>query len=136
MKYGMQFTVNVIDDSMAPKLREGDFVTVVSGAMVDDDHMAAVLVNDDSTQTTKLLIRKVIVEPGKITLKPTNDDYPYQVFVGEKARNVHILGIVSGMRRFWNKDRRYGFIVTAKVASDNRAALESNSGNVVCEPID
>ena len=62
----MCFLVDVTDDSMEPKLMKDDLVTVRSGFEADETHMAAVLVTDDVQKTTKLYIRKVIVEPERI----------------------------------------------------------------------
>lgn len=136
MKYAMQFLVDVTDDSMNPRLYKGDFVTVCSGVEVDDDHLVAVLVNDDATQTTQLLIRKMISKPGKITLKPLNIAFPTWTFEGEYTKCIRVLGIVTRLHRYFGSNQYPQRIVTARRASDNRMALETKIGNIVCEPLD
>lgn len=137
MKYNsMCFLVDVTDDSMKPKLMKDDLVTVRSGFEADETHMAAVLVTDDVQKTTKLYIRKVIVEPERITLRALNTKYPDRVFEGAEVENVRLIGIVIKLHRYLDSWReRPGKVVTARIACENRAALENQIGNIVCEPV-
>lgn len=137
MKYNsMCFLVDVTDDSMEPKLMKDDLVTVRSGFEADETHMAAVLVTDDVQKTTKLYIRKVIVEPERITLRALNTKYPDMVFEGAEVENVRLVGILTNMTRYWDKHFTPGRIVTAQVAHENRTALESQNNNIVYEPVE
>lgn len=137
MKYNsMCFLVDVTDDSMEPKLMKDDLVTVRSGFEAYETHMAAVLVTDDEQKTTKLYIRKVIVEPERITLRALNLKYPDMVFEGAEVENVRLIGIVIKLHRYLDSWReRPGKVVTARIACENRAALENQIGNIVCEPV-
>lgn len=137
MKYNsMCFLVDVTDDSMEPKLMKDDLVTVRSGFEADETHMAAVLVTDDVQKTTKLYIRKVIVEPERITLRALNLKYPDMVFEGAASENIRLIGIVIKLHRYLDSWReRPGKVVTARIACENRAALENQIGNIVCEPV-
>lgn len=137
MKYNsMCFLVNVTDGSMEPKLMKDDLVTVRSGFEADETDMAAVLVTDDVQKTTKLYIRKVIVDPERITLRALNLKYPDMVFEGAEVENVRLLGIVFKLYRYLdNWSDRPGKVVTARIARENRAALENQIGNIVCEPV-
>lgn len=138
MVYSMNFSVDIVDNSMSPTLYEGDIVSVRSGFEFDNNHMIAALINDDQTQTTKLVIRKVIKEPGKLTLCPVNEDYPVEVFDGEKLNSIFVLGIVYRMRRFLDLEGvpSRSHIVTARLARRNRTALETHSGDVMCDPVE
>lgn len=137
MKYNsMCFLVDVTDDSMEPKLMKDDLVTVRSGFEADETHMAAVLVTDNVQKTTKLYIRKVIVEPERITLRALNAKYPDMVFEGAEVENVRLVGILTHMTRYWDKHFTPGRIVTAQVAHENRTALESQNNNIVYEPVE
>ena len=137
MKYNsMCFLVDVTDDSMEPKLMKDDLVTVRSGFEADETHMAAVLVTDDVQQTTKLYIRKVIVEPERITLRALNAKYHDMVFEGAEVENVRLVGILTNMTRYWDKHFTPGRIVTAQVAHENRTALESQNNNIVYDPVE
>ena len=60
MVYSMEFTVDVVDNSMSPTLYEGDIVSVRSGFEFENNHMIVALINDERSQTTRLVIRKVI----------------------------------------------------------------------------
>ena len=137
MKYNsMCFLVDVTDDSMEPKLMKDDLLTVRSGFEADETHMAAVLVTDDVQKTTKLYIRKVIVEPERITLRALNAKYHDMVFEGAEVENVRLVGILTNMTRYWDKHFTPGRIVTAQVAHENRTALESQNNNIVYEPVE
>ena len=68
-QYRVKFEVDMIDQSMSPLIEVGDLVTVCPGFEIENGHMVAVLITDEKEQTTKLHIRKVIFENGKIILK-------------------------------------------------------------------
>lgn len=137
MKYNsMCFLVDVTDNSMEPKLLKDDLAVVRSGFEADATHMAAVLVTDDVKNTTSLYIRKVIVEPERVTLRALNPKYPDMVFEGAAIKNICLIGIVIKLHRYLDNWRNCpGKIVTARIACENRTALENQSGNIVCEPV-
>jgi len=135
MSFATSFLVDVVDNSMSPTLFKGDYVTVLSGFEVDEDHIAAVLVTDDVAQTTSLYLRKVTVEHDRVILAPANLSYPTLIFEGENIKNVRILGVLTHIHRFF--DNGYpGRILTAKRAVNNRLALEKQTGNIECEPVE
>ncbi len=138
MVYSMEFTVDVVDNSMSPTLYEGDIVSVRSGFEFENNHMIVALINDERSQTTRLVIRKVIKEPGKLTLCPGNEDYPVEVFEGEDLNRIFVLGIVYKIQRFLDlagvPSRSH--IVTARLARRNRTALETHSGGIMCDPVE
>lgn len=138
MVYSMNFSVDVTDNSMSPILLAGDIVNVRSGFEFDNNHMIVALINDDEAQTTRLVIRKVIKEPGKLTLCPGNEDYPVEVFEGEDLNRIFVLGIVYKMQRFLDLEGvpSRGHIVTARLARRNRTALETHSGGIMCDPVE
>ena len=123
---------------MSPTLYEGDIVSVRSGFEFENNHMIVALINDERSQTTRLVIRKVIKEPGKLTLCPGNEDYPVEVFEGEDLNRIFVLGIVYKIQRFLDlagvPSRSH--IVTARLARRNRTALETHSGGIMCDPVE
>lgn len=138
MVYSMNFSVDVVDNSMSPTLYEGDIVSVRSGFEFENNHMIVALINDERSQTTRLVIRKVIKEPGKLTLCPGNEDYPVEVFEGEDLNRIFVLGIVYKMQRFLDLEGvpSRGHIVTARLARRNRTALETHSDGIMCDPVE
>lgn len=136
MSFATSFLVDVIDNSMSPRLRKGDYVTVLSGFEVDENHIAAVLVTDDVAQTTHLYLRKVVVEHDRVILAPANLSYPTMIFEGEEIENVRIVGVVSQLHRVFDRYNRPHFPMTAKRAVNNRLALEKQTGNIECEPVE
>lgn len=136
MNYSMKYSVDVVDDSMSPTLLEGDIVNVRSGFEFDNNHLIVALINDDRNQTTRLVTRKALKESGKLTLLPSNKNYPIEVFEEENIKNIFVLGIVYGMQRFFDLPGvpSRSHIVTARRARRNRTALEIQSGSVMCDP--
>ena len=58
------------------------------------------------------------------------------VFEGAEVENVRLIGIVIKLHRYLDSWReRPGKVVTARIACENRAALENQIGNIVCEPV-
>ena len=102
-QYRVKFEVDMIDQSMSPLIEVGDLVTVCPGFEVENGHMVAVLITDEKEQTTKLHIRKVIFENGKIILKAQNRKFPSFVYEGQNNDNVRLIGIVTGSSRFLYK---------------------------------
>ena len=133
-QYRVKFEVDMIDQSMSPLIEVGDLVTVCPGFEVENGHMVAVLITDEKEQTTKLHIRKVIFENGKIILKAQNRKFP-SVYEGQNNDNVRLIGIVTGSSRFLYKPLSSRQIITAKFAQQNRIALESQNGNLVLNGI-
>ena len=133
--YTINFLVDVTDNSMSPVLIKGDTVTVCPGFKVEDGHMVALLITDEKEQTTKLHIRKVIFENGKIILKAQNRKFPSFVYEGQNNDNVRLIGIVTGSSRFLYKPLSSRQIITAKFAQQNRIVLENQSGNLVLNGI-
>lgn len=127
MNCGQKFTLDVIDNSMSPKLFEGDCVTVLEGATVEEKHFTAVLVTDDTKRTSTLYIRKVSLEPDRITLTPFNPAFPVQVFEGKKLQNVRIVGVLTYLHRFLD-DEAPSYNKMTTLAKNNRAALEKSVG--------
>lgn len=134
-QYRVKFEVDMIDQSMSPLIEVGDLVTVCPGFEVENGHMVAVLITDEKEQTTKLHIRKVIFENGKIILKAQNRKFPSFVYEGQNKDNVRLIGIVTGSSRFLYKPLSSRQIITAKFAQQNRIVLENQSGNLVLNGI-
>ena len=130
-QYQAKFEVDMIDRSMSPLIEAGDLVSVCPGFEVENNHIVAVLITDEKEQTTKLHIRKVIFEDGKIILKALNRQFPSFVYKGKNNDNVRLIGIATGMRRFMDKQPSSRQIITAKAARQNRILLESQNGNQV-----
>ena len=129
MDYGQKFTLDVIDNSMSPKLFEGDCVTVLERAEVEENRFMAVLVTDDATRISTLYVRKVAVESDRITLIPCNPAFPTQVFEGEKMQNVRVVGVLTHLHRFLDDDApSYGEMT--RRGNCNRAALEKSIGSI------
>ena len=99
MRCSMSFMVNVIDQSMSPKLIQDDIAYVRSGFEVDDKGMGAVLVSDSEKQHSELLIRKVYFKNDQIILKPLNSHFPTLIFEGEERKSVRLLGVVYQVSR-------------------------------------
>lgn len=131
--YPLRFQVNVTDNSMAPKLLKEDIVSIAPGCVVEKDHIAAVLVTDEVGKDTKLYIRKIETpHPGEVVLTSINREYPPLKFEGEATKNIYILGIVTEVyRTYENGWKKRGMVVTARIAQENRVALESHTGNIV-----
>lgn len=129
MNCGQKFTLDVIDNSMSPKLFEGDCVTVLEGTKVEENRFMAVLVTDDTKQISTLHIRKVALEPDRITLTSCNPAFPTQVFEGEKMQNVRIVGVLTHLHRFLDDDAPSRVEMTSR-GKCNRAALEKSIGSI------
>ena len=131
MKYcTINFLVDVVDNSMSPTLIKGDTVTVCPGFKVENGHMVAFLITDEKKRTTKLHIRKAIIEDDHMIFKATNRNYPSIVFDEENSNNIRVVGIVTRLHRYFGAHTRPNFIVTAEPARKNRIALESQNGNL------
>lgn len=131
MKYcTINFLVDVVDNSMSPTLIKGDTVTVCPGFKVENGHMVAFLITDEKKRTTKLHIRKAIIEDDHMIFKATNRNYPSFVFDEENSNNIRVVGIVTRLHRYFGAHTRPNFIVTAEPARKNRIALESQNGNL------
>ena len=132
MRCSMSFMVNVIDQSMSPKLIQDDIAYVRSGFEVDDKGMGAVLVSDSEKQHSELLIRKVYFKNDQIILKPLNSHFPTLIFEGEERKSVRLLGVVYQVSRPFGTTSHW--ITLSKIATSNRTAVERDSGNITGEP--
>lgn len=131
---GWNFLVDVIDNSMSPKMIAGDFVTVFPGFKIEDGRTVAVMVTNAAEKTTKLLIRKVVMEEQCIILKALDWNFPSFVYEGPESESVQIVGLVTNLHRYFDKNGKvYGPIVTAERAKKNRIVLEQNIGNITYE---
>lgn len=116
MKYRtFNLVADVIDNSMSPALIKGDTVAVRPNFKAENEHMVAILVTDEKEQTTKLYIRKVMIEDNYVIFKAANRDYPSFVY-GEDNNNIHVVGIVTKLYRYSRNTPYPNFIVTAKPA--------------------
>lgn len=129
-QYRVKFEVDMIDRSMSPLIEVGDLVTVCPGFEVENGHMVAFLITDEKKRTTKLHIRKAIIEDDHMIFKATNRNYPSFVFDEENSNNIRVVGIVTRLHRYFGAHTRPNFIVTAEPARKNRIALESQNGNL------
>lgn len=129
--YTINFLVDVIDNSMSPALIKGDTVTICPNFKAENGHMVALLISDEKEQSTKLYIRKVIVEDNQVIFKAINRNYPSFVLDEQDNDNIRVVGIVTKQHRYFGTYDRPNFIVTAKPARQNRIALESQSENLV-----
>lgn len=125
------YLVDVIDDSMSPKIIKGDFVTVFPGFKIEDGRMVAVMVTNAVEKSTKLFIRKVVMEEQRIILKALDRNFPSFVYEGAEDENIQIIGLVTTLHRYFdNKGKVYGPIIIAERAKKNRIALEQNIGDI------
>lgn len=135
MKETMKFMVDVIDDSMEPKLIKGDIAFVRSGFAAADGDICVVMVTDHEAKTTNLYIRRVCFEGNRIILTATNRKYPTLVFEGENRNNIRLLGPVYKMHRSL-APHQPRWVALSGIAHGNRTALETRKGNLVGEAAD
>lgn len=81
------FCLMCYGDSMAPKIEDGDTVTIHKQEDVETGEIAAVIV--DGEEGT---LKRVMKQENALTLIALNPQYPPRTFVGEDMNRVRIVG--------------------------------------------
>ena len=81
------FCLMCYGDSMAPKIEDGDTVTIHKQEDVETGEIAAVIV--DGEEGT---LKRVAKQENALTLIALNPQYPPRTFVGEDMNRVRIVG--------------------------------------------
>lgn len=94
-KNGEHFALQIIGDSMEPKMHEGDVVIVRKQSDVDSGNLAIVLVNN-----TDATVKKIIKHENGISLMSFNNKYSPIFYSNEQLNSlpVIILGRVMELR--------------------------------------
>ena len=88
------FALRCHGDSMKEAgIFDNDIVYIHCQVSVDNGTIAAVRIGDEAT------IKRVFVEPSKITLSPCNKSYMPKIYQGLQMADVHIIGRVVGTTR-------------------------------------
>ncbi|MGN1415231.1 MAG: LexA family protein [Oscillospiraceae bacterium] len=88
--------LNVVGDSMSPKIMEGDIVLVRCQPTVDSGDYAVVLIDNEDG-----VVKKVMLEKDSVTLISENPYYPPRVFRGEEMSRIRIFGkVIESKRKF------------------------------------
>lgn len=83
--------IKVKDDSMYPKIEDGDIIIVRRQTSVDSGDIAVVLLDGDDG-----LVKNVVYGPTWIELRSINEDYPVQRFDGAEVTRLRVVGKVIG----------------------------------------
>ncbi len=88
--------LNVVGDSMSPKIMEGDLVLVRCQDTIDSGDYAVVLIDNEDG-----VVKKVLLEKDCVTLISENPYYPPRVFRGEEMSRIRIFGkVIESKRKF------------------------------------
>ena len=88
------FTLVCKGDSMiGARIYDGDIVCIRQQPEVENGQIAAVLVEDAGNDGATL--KRFYHDRDTVTLMPANDAYPPQVFTGDAANRVKILGVAT-----------------------------------------
>ena len=88
------FWLTVKGDSMEPELHDGDRVLVRQQDTLENECFAVVRIDGEDG-----VVKRVRVEPDKITLTSVNPYYPVREFSAEDMNNVAIVGPVLEVKR-------------------------------------
>lgn len=88
------FWLTVTGDSMEPELHDGDRVLVRQQDTLENECYAVVRIDGEDG-----VVKRVRVEPDKITLTSVNPYYPVREFSAEDMNNVAIVGPVLEVKR-------------------------------------
>lgn len=95
---GDYFALQILGNSMYPKLQEDDIIIVKQQQSVDNDEIAVVLVNgSDAT------VKKIVKHSGGVYLMPINPEYEPMFYTNEQIEElpVQIIGkVVESRRKF------------------------------------
>lgn len=86
--------LEVQGDSMEPYLLEGDLALVRLQPIVDDGDLGVVIIDEEDG-----LIKRIRLEPDKVTLVSINPYYPPREFEREEMNRVRIIGKVIELKR-------------------------------------
>ncbi len=90
------FYLLVKGDSMEPRIHDGDLALVHRQSSLESGDIGVVIFGDGEGT-----LKKVIFENHSMILHPLNPDYPKQVFNGELADEVFIVGRVVETKTKW-----------------------------------
>ncbi len=98
------FCLRVRGDSMAPRLEEGDIVTVKKTSSVDSGALAVVIVDGEEGVIKRVRHSGAAVREGApdsywVELVSDNPYYPPRRFVGEDVTRVYVVGRAVGVSR-------------------------------------
>lgn len=102
----MKFMIEIGDRGMTGKLNEGDVALARSGFNIENGDIALALVTDDAAKSSRVYIRKAVIEQNKITLHPTASEFPVMTFEGAELDNIAFLGKVYGFIRDTDKTQK------------------------------
>lgn len=87
------FTLLCEGDSMEPRIKDGDLVSIRSQPQVENGEIAAVRIDCEAT------LKHVYLYPDKIVLQPENPNYAPIVKIGEEMNDITIEGKAVGLCR-------------------------------------
>lgn len=82
--------VNVVGDSMFPKIEEGDTLLIKRQESVDSGSIAVVLIDDEEAS-----VKKVVYGDDWIELQSFNPYYPPRRFEGAEVQRIRVMGLVK-----------------------------------------
>ena len=68
------------------QIHDGDLVYIRQQDDVDNETIAAVLINEEAT------LKRVYKQPNKLILQPENPDFEPMVYIGQELESIRILG--------------------------------------------
>ena len=86
--------VNVIGDSMAPKIENGDKLLIRKQESVDSGQVAVVLIDGEQAA-----VKKVVYGKDWIELQSFNPYFPPRRFEGSDVQKIRVLGIVKEVNK-------------------------------------
>ena len=82
--------VNVVGESMSPKIDEGDTLLIKRQESVDSGSIAVVLIDDEEAS-----VKKVVYGDDWIELQSFNPYYPPRRFEGAEVQRIRVMGLVK-----------------------------------------
>lgn len=92
---GEIIAAKVVGDSMYPYICDGDTVIIRKNAEINNGDVAVILIDDEA------VVKKVKLEPDKLTLISFNPEYQDRVFTAAEADRIKIIGKVISSQKNW-----------------------------------
>lgn len=92
-KWRASFVIVCREDSMEPRIKNGDIVAIREQPSVENGEIAAVRIGDEAT------LKRVYYDAGRLVLQPENPAYAPIVLVGDEINEVTIAGRAVGLCR-------------------------------------
>lgn len=93
---GEYFCLQVVGDSMSPKIDDGSIVLVKRQDYAENGDVVVVIVDEEDS-----MVKQIEYDEEKLTLNSFNHFYPPRIFVKDDANRVKIIGKVIQSTKMW-----------------------------------